>query len=88
MDVLAEKKVKLAACGEEHMGCLVLHGWVPDDEAQHCMACKKSFTTIRRRVSNCIGTGRAFTAGTVWVIFFKGFKFHEFRVLDDHSENC
>ncbi len=52
MDVLAEKKVKLAACGEEHMGCLVLHGWVPDDEAQHCMACKKSFTTIRRRVSN------------------------------------
>ncbi len=54
MDVLAEKKVKLAACGEEHMGCLVLHGWVPDDEAQHCMACKKSFTPIRRRVSDTI----------------------------------
>ena len=51
MEVLAEKKVKLAACGEEHMGCLVLHGWVPDEEAQNCMACKKSFTPIRRRVS-------------------------------------
>ena len=33
------------------MACTVIHGWVPDEEAAACMACKKNFTTIRRRVS-------------------------------------
>ena len=32
------------------MACTVVHGWVPDEEAKDCMACNKSFTTIRRRV--------------------------------------
>lgn len=40
----------MVACGEEHVGCLVLHGWVPDEEAKGCMACRKTFTPIRRRV--------------------------------------
>ena len=26
---------------------------LPDEEAKDCMACNKSFTTIRRRVRNC-----------------------------------
>jgi len=29
---------------------LVSHGWVPDHEALSCMACKKTFTQVRRRV--------------------------------------
>ena len=28
----------------------MVHGWVPDEEARACMACKKGFTTVRRRV--------------------------------------
>ena len=51
VDALVGKKVVAVASGEEHMGCLVEHGWVPDDEARSCMACKKPFTTVRRRVS-------------------------------------
>ena len=50
VDALVGKKVVAAASGEEHMGCLVVHGWVPDDEARLCMACQKPFTTVRRRV--------------------------------------
>ena len=50
VDALVGKKVVAAASGEEHMGCLVEHGWVPDDEARSCMACQKPFTTVRRRV--------------------------------------
>ena len=34
------------------MACLVTHGWVPDEEANACMACKRNFTAVRRRVSN------------------------------------
>ena len=41
----------MVACGAEHMACTVVHGWVPDEEAKACMACKKVFTTVRRRVS-------------------------------------
>ena len=51
VDSLSEKRVKMVACGEDHIGCLVGHGWVPDEEVKSCMACKKSFTAIRRRVS-------------------------------------
>ncbi len=51
VDSLLDKQVRWVACGAEHMGCTVVHGWVPDEEAKSCMACKKSFTTIRRRVS-------------------------------------
>lgn len=50
MDVLLDKQVRMVACGKEHMACTVVHGWVPDEEAKACMACKKTFTTIRRRV--------------------------------------
>ena len=50
VDILIEKRVQMVACGEEHVGCLVLHGWVPDEEAKGCMACRKTFTAIRRRV--------------------------------------
>lgn len=51
VDILSEKRVRMVACGEEHIGCLVAHGWVPDDEVKGCMACRKTFTAIRRRVS-------------------------------------
>lgn len=54
VDILSEKRVRMVACGEEHIGCLVAHGWVPDDEAKGCMACRKTFTAIRRRVSTTI----------------------------------
>lgn len=57
VDTLLEKRVQMAACGEEHMGCLVVHGWVPDEEAKNCMACQKAFTAIKRRhhCRNCGG---------------------------------
>ena len=51
VEALLDKQVRLVACGAEHMACTVVHGWVPDEEAKACMACKKTFTTIRRRVS-------------------------------------
>ena len=50
VEVLLDKQVRMIACGAEHMACTVVHGWVPDEEAKECMACKKSFTHIRRRV--------------------------------------
>ena len=51
VEALLDKQVRMIACGAEHMACTVVHGWVPDEEAKACMACKKTFTTIRRRVS-------------------------------------
>lgn len=51
VEALLDKQVRMVACGAEHMACTVVHGWVPDEEAKACMACKKTFTTIRRRVS-------------------------------------
>ena len=50
VDALLDKQVRMISCGAEHMACTVVHGWVPDEEAKSCMACKKTFTTIRRRV--------------------------------------
>ena len=52
VESLLDKQVRFVACGADHMGCTVVHGWVPDEEAKECMACKKAFTTIRRRVSH------------------------------------
>lgn len=49
VEALAGKQCRLAVCGKDHMACTVIHGWVPDEEAAACMACKKNFTTIRRR---------------------------------------
>lgn len=46
---MADKRCQSIACGQTHMAAMVLHGWVPDDEATQCMACKLKFTTIRRR---------------------------------------
>ena len=54
VDILLDKQVRMIACGAQHMACTVVHGWVPDEEAKDCIACKKSFTTIRRRVSDGI----------------------------------
>ena len=51
VEALSDKQVRMVACGAEHMACTVVHGWVPDEEAKACMACKKGFTTVRRRVS-------------------------------------
>lgn len=51
VEALVGKQCRLVACGKDHMSCTVIHGWVPDEEAAACMACKKNFTTIRRRVS-------------------------------------
>jgi hypothetical protein len=50
VEVLLDKQVRMIACGAHHVGCTVVHGWVPDEEAKDCMACNKNFTTIRRRV--------------------------------------
>ena len=52
VEALAGKQCRLVMCGKDHMACTVIHGWVPDEEAAACMACKKNFTTIRRRVSD------------------------------------
>lgn len=50
VEALAGKQCRLAVCGKDHMACTVIHGWVPDEEAVACMACKRNFTAIRRRV--------------------------------------
>ena len=50
VEALMDKQVRSIACGVDHMACTVVHGWVPDEEAKACMACQKTFTTIRRRV--------------------------------------
>lgn len=55
VEALAGKQCRLAVCGKDHMACTVIHGWVPDEEAAACMACKKNFTTIRRRVRQPLG---------------------------------
>jgi len=44
------KQVKLVACGRSFTVATVTHGWVPDKQAPDCMACKKKFTQVRRRV--------------------------------------
>ena len=51
VEALLDKQVRVIACGAEHMACTVVHGWVPDEEAKSCMACRKTFTVITRRVS-------------------------------------
>jgi len=51
------KKVRVITCGGSHSFATVVHGWVPDDESDQCMACKTIFTVIRRRhhCRNCGG---------------------------------
>ena len=51
VEALADKHVKLIACGADHMCCTVIHSWVPDKEAESCMACNREFTFAKRRVS-------------------------------------
>ncbi|KJE88637.1 hypothetical protein CAOG_00256 [Capsaspora owczarzaki ATCC 30864] len=49
IESMADKRCRTVACGFFHMAATIIHGWVPDDEATQCMACKLKFTTIRRR---------------------------------------
>lgn len=49
VEALSDKQVRMVACGEQHMACTVVHGWVPDEEAKDCMACRRGFTPVRRR---------------------------------------
>ena len=51
VEALADKHVKLIACGADHMCSTVIHSWVPDKEAESCMACNREFTFAKRRVS-------------------------------------
>lgn len=48
---MAGKKVRQIACGGSHTACTVIHGWIPDEESDKCMACKRAFTFVNRRVS-------------------------------------
>lgn len=50
VDAVANKHVRMVVCGGSHMAVTVTHTWVPDKEARDCMACKKRFTQVRRRV--------------------------------------
>jgi len=58
VESLSDKQVRMVACGAEHTSCTVVHGWVPDEEARACMACKKMFTTVKRRVSGGCSVGQ------------------------------
>ena len=49
---MAGKTVRQIACGGSHSTCTVIHGWIPDSETDWCMACKRPFTFVNRRVSN------------------------------------
>merc|ERR1712169_105093 len=51
------KQVRQIACGGCHSTCTVIHGWIPDDESDQCMACKRVFTFVNRRhhCRNCGG---------------------------------
>jgi hypothetical protein len=44
------KRVRQIACGGSHSACTILHGWIPDEESDSCMKCKKAFTFVNRRV--------------------------------------
>ena len=44
------KHVRKIACGGSHSACTIVHSWVPDEESTNCMACKKQFTFVNRRV--------------------------------------
>lgn len=46
---LADKHVRAVICGGSHTAATVVHGWVDDDEMDKCMACKSTFTFVRRR---------------------------------------
>lgn len=48
------KHVRQIACGGSHSACTITHAWVPDEESDRCMACKKIFTFVNRRVSDFI----------------------------------
>ena len=50
VSALAGKHVRQVACGGYHSACTVTHAWVPDEESDQCMACKKAFTFVNRRV--------------------------------------
>lgn len=49
LESLSDKAVEALYCGGNHMACTVLHSWVPDREANHCMLCNVGFTMVRRR---------------------------------------
>ncbi|KAL6054785.1 RUN and FYVE domain-containing protein 2 [Balamuthia mandrillaris] len=57
VEAMSRKKVREIACGGSHCTAMILHGWVPDEESEQCMACKTAFTVIRRRhhCRNCGG---------------------------------
>ena len=50
IESMSGKQVRSVVCGGAHTCAAVTHGWVPDKEAKDCMACKKRFTQVRRRV--------------------------------------
>jgi len=54
IDSMAGKQARTVVCGGAHTCATVTHGWVPDKEAKDCMACKKRFTQVRRRVSGFV----------------------------------
>ena len=47
---MMEKRVRQIACGGSHSAATVVHGWIPDEETDRCMACKRIFTFVNRRV--------------------------------------
>ena len=44
------KTVRQIGCGGSHSAATVVHGWIPDGESDRCMACKRIFTFVNRRV--------------------------------------
>eukprot|EP01095_Lingulamoeba_sp_RSL-Kostka_P008375 TRINITY_DN2781_c1_g1_i1.p1 TRINITY_DN2781_c1_g1~~TRINITY_DN2781_c1_g1_i1.p1 ORF type:complete len:604 (+),score=224.26 TRINITY_DN2781_c1_g1_i1:84-1895(+) len=57
VSLMRGKHVKQIACGGSHSACTIVHDWIPDEEANDCMACKKIFTFVNRRhhCRNCGG---------------------------------
>jgi len=61
VESLAYKQVQSVTCGAHHTAACVIRAWVNDAETKNCMACKLSFTALRRR-HHCRKCGGIFCA--------------------------
>mmetsp|Transcript_15847 Transcript_15847/g.40533 ORF Transcript_15847/g.40533 Transcript_15847/m.40533 type:complete len:695 (+) Transcript_15847:1646-3730(+) len=81
---LEGKSIRNVSCGHAHSAITIAHGWVPDEESDHCMKCSMRFTMIKRR-HHCRACGGIYCGGCTskrFTLVKAGFD-HPTRVCDD-----